>query len=104
MYFRIHLLKNSCVLFRKHQKESSPQPQNEKDRLAEMFPCLAMQNDPKFQIHNAEKRKKEKTKLSADDDIVNDSGRTGSPGIITDKVCIFPAVIMAFTSLLNYHS
>jgi ATP-dependent RNA helicase DHX8/PRP22 len=57
----------------KHQKESSPQVQNEKDKLAEKFPGLAIPNDPKFQSHDAEKKKKEKKKSSAEDDIVNDA-------------------------------
>ncbi|PNF33382.1 ATP-dependent RNA helicase DHX8 [Cryptotermes secundus] len=56
----------------KHQKESSPQSRNEKDRLAEKFPGLAIPNDPKCQSHNAEKEKKEKKKSSAQDDIVSD--------------------------------
>ncbi|XP_021934035.1 ATP-dependent RNA helicase DHX8 isoform X2 [Zootermopsis nevadensis] len=55
----------------KHQRESSPQPHNEKDRLAEKFPGLAIPNDPKFQSHDAQKKKKEKKKSSAEDDIVN---------------------------------
>jgi ATP-dependent RNA helicase DHX8/PRP22 len=57
----------------KHQKESSPQPQNEKDRLAEKFPGLAIPNDPKFQSYDADKKKKEKKKSAAEDDIVNDA-------------------------------
>jgi ATP-dependent RNA helicase DHX8/PRP22 len=56
----------------KHQNASSPQPQIEKDRLAEKFPGLAIPNDPKFQSCNAEKKKKEKKK-SAEDDIVNNA-------------------------------
>jgi hypothetical protein len=58
----------------KRQKELSSQPQNEKDRLAEKFPGLAIPNDPKFQSHDVEKKKKkEKKKSSAEDDIVNDA-------------------------------
>jgi hypothetical protein len=57
----------------KHQKESSPQPQNERDRLAEKFPGLAIPNDPKFQSRDAEKRKKEKKKPSGEDHIVSDA-------------------------------
>jgi ATP-dependent RNA helicase DHX8/PRP22 len=56
----------------KHQKESSPQPQNEKDRLAEKFPGLAIPNDSKFQSCNTEKKKKGRKK-SAEDDIVNNA-------------------------------
>jgi ATP-dependent RNA helicase DHX8/PRP22 len=56
----------------KHLKESSPQTRNERDKLAEKFPGLAIPNDPKFQSRNAEKKKKEKKK-SAEDDIVNDA-------------------------------
>jgi ATP-dependent RNA helicase DHX8/PRP22 len=56
----------------KHQKESSPQSQNGKDKLAEKFPGLAIPNDPKYQAHNAEKGKKEKKKSSAQD-IVSDA-------------------------------
>jgi hypothetical protein len=57
----------------RHQKESSPQSRNEKDGLAEKFPGLAIQNDPKYQEHSAEKGKKEKKKSSARDDIVSDA-------------------------------
>ena len=57
----------------KHRQDASSQPQNEKDRLAEKFPGLAIPNDPKFESRGADKRKKEKKKLVAEDDIVNDA-------------------------------
>lgn len=57
----------------KHRQDASSQPQNEKDRLAEKFPGLAIPNDPKFESRGADKRKKEKKKSVAEDDIVNDA-------------------------------
>jgi hypothetical protein len=55
----------------KHHQEC--QPQNERDRLAEKFPGLAIPNDPKFESRGADRRKKEKKKKAAEDDIVNDA-------------------------------
>lgn len=57
----------------KHRQDASSQSQNEKDRLAEKFPGLAIPNDPKFESRGADKRKKEKKKSVAEDDIVNDA-------------------------------
>jgi ATP-dependent RNA helicase DHX8/PRP22 len=57
----------------KHQNESSPQSRNEKDRLAEKFPGLAIPNDPKYEANIAKKGEKEKKKSSAQDDIVSDA-------------------------------
>jgi len=57
----------------KHRQDASSQPQNEKDRLAEKFPGLAIPNDPKFESRGADKRKKEKKKSAVEDDIVNDA-------------------------------
>lgn len=57
----------------KHRQDASSQPQNEKDRLAEKFPGLAIPNDPKFESRGADKRKKEKKKSVAEDDVVNDA-------------------------------
>ena len=63
----------------KRNKEASPQPQSERDRLAEKFPGLAIPNDPKLQAEkSAEKKKKKKDKdkkkkISAEDDVVNDA-------------------------------
>jgi ATP-dependent RNA helicase DHX8/PRP22 len=70
--FIVNLLRIIQHMKPKHQKESSPQLRNEKDRLAEKFPGLAIPNGPKCQSHNAEKGRKEKKKSSAQDDIVSD--------------------------------
>jgi ATP-dependent RNA helicase DHX8/PRP22 len=71
-FFIEHLLRIIQHMKPKQQKESSSRSQNEKDRLAEMLPFLAIPNDSKWHAHNAEKGKKEEKK-SAQDDIVSDA-------------------------------
>ncbi|PSN56761.1 ATP-dependent RNA helicase DHX8 [Blattella germanica] len=60
----------------KKNKDSSPKPGNERDRLAEKFPGLAIPNEPKSQTGGeAEKKKKKREKKSnnMEDDVVNDA-------------------------------